>query len=403
MRSHLPICLAVLVVSYACAHGQASSPGTEPQQDGERKEMKISVVPMDDSQLMTAWTGYGVGLASEVLTAEKENPLGVRWSAMEVEIVARELLARHWSSLQVKSNASDPYLDALVRVSDAGLLPEYVVSHLSRPGWFIGPERLQTLEMERFATWAATELVDHVPQTNAAFLYRDGRSVFGPPPGSWLPNPEPITDASCETQIEPLFEMVSRWKNESADLPGLALAANGRAKFTSLVGHFANEPTARAHGVVWVHPGLALLHFQAGFCAVSRGENERAVGPLRTSTELNPFGATAHGELSHALIKLDRLSEALDHLGQGLNATEDPCVLAYLLRMRGFIYIEKGELSLARVSYLQSLDLAPDHEGARSQLEFIRVNLERSGLPLDTRDVAPIKPMRGPTKTTLCQ
>ncbi|WP_050725326.1 tetratricopeptide repeat protein [Vulgatibacter incomptus] len=320
---------------------------------------------------------------------------------MEVELVARAVLARKWKKVQEESKASDPYLNTLVEVYDARLLAEYGVAYLSKPGWFVSPEWLADLDLERFGSWAATNLAGHEPQTHA-YLHRNYESPFGPPPGAWIPEQEAATDETCRKSAEEFFEGVSRWKSESAELPAPVVAARSQKEFATLLERLSKNPAVRARGLIWAHPSVATLHFRAGFCAVSLGEYERALEPLQTAIELSPFTSHYYGELAQALIHLERKPEALKRLAEGIEISDDPCELAYLLRTRGFIQVENGELALARVSYRQSLELAPGNANALRELALIEDMLSRSGLPSNTSDVAPLPLPRLPVGLNKC-
>ena len=62
---------------------------------------------------------------------------------------------------------------------------------------------------------------------------------------------------------------------------------------------------------------------------------------LRAALQLNPAHVLGYAELAHVLILQGRFDEALAQIDVAFRRTTDPCVLAILLRKRGYIHIEQ--------------------------------------------------------------
>jgi len=84
------------------------------------------------------------------------------WSYQE-ELAARDTLARAWAAQKKLASAvQDEYLDALLQVSQAGFLHEYVWVFLRSTSWSDAPSDSR---LAKFATWSAKNLSGHKVET----------------------------------------------------------------------------------------------------------------------------------------------------------------------------------------------------------------------------------------------
>ncbi len=115
---------------------------------------------VDGDPVLQSWVVYSLGKAACQLEAGGDIPSRV--STYGCEFMARRLLAESWDEKrQADPSRSDPYLDTLVRVRDAGYLDEYVVKYFARDGWQVPAE----VEPARFAAWQRVNLRGHRPET----------------------------------------------------------------------------------------------------------------------------------------------------------------------------------------------------------------------------------------------
>lgn len=114
----------------------------------------------DGDPVLQSWVVYSLAKAACQLEAGGDIPSRV--STYGCEFMARRLLAESWDEKrQADPSLANPYLDALVRVRDAGYLDEYVVKYFGRKGWQVPAE----VDPERFATWQRANLRGHRPET----------------------------------------------------------------------------------------------------------------------------------------------------------------------------------------------------------------------------------------------
>lgn len=137
-------------------------------------ESKLSTMLILDESLRTAsipvaaaWMFYG---ARHVRWMEckyfEQNPGEIVYHfSFAEELDAREGMLLWWASLKGKdSKTSDPYLDQLLAVKEAGFLAEYVWFYLRVPDWAEKPDGLKS---DEFSQWQRLNLGAHKPQTRA--------------------------------------------------------------------------------------------------------------------------------------------------------------------------------------------------------------------------------------------
>lgn len=156
------ICAALLLLAaLACAGPPQASPRHPPNSD-LFFQPGFARLP---SSAQTAWLSYGV--ARMVFLRERRVPMriGQLDPGFEEEVGGRRVMARVWRAYRGERIPAlrDPYLDDLVRVSDAGYLREYVWTFLHRPAW--GESSPAGLDLEGFAAWREDHLARHAPLT----------------------------------------------------------------------------------------------------------------------------------------------------------------------------------------------------------------------------------------------
>lgn len=114
----------------------------------------------DDDPALQSWVAYSLVKSTCQLQVGGENP--ARNSSYGCELTAREHLVDTWESqLEEHQFASDAYLDALLRVRQAGYLDEYTVYYFGQDDWSVPVE----VRVNDFRRWQAANLGRHKPQT----------------------------------------------------------------------------------------------------------------------------------------------------------------------------------------------------------------------------------------------
>lgn len=115
----------------------------------------------DDDPVLQSWVAYSLMKSACQLELGGENP--ARNSDYGCEFTARRRLVDAWEAQRAQhKGAKDPYLDALLRVSEAGFLDEYTVRYFGRDDWQVPAE----VDMDRFAGWQRDHLRGHHPETH---------------------------------------------------------------------------------------------------------------------------------------------------------------------------------------------------------------------------------------------
>ncbi len=115
----------------------------------------------DDDPALQAWVAYSLMKSACQLEIGGENP--ARASSYGCEFTARQTLVETWEEKQrLDSSISDPYLDGLVRIRDAGYLDEYTVHYFGRADWQVPAE----VDAEAFRQWRRKHLRGHRPETH---------------------------------------------------------------------------------------------------------------------------------------------------------------------------------------------------------------------------------------------
>lgn len=114
----------------------------------------------DDDPVLQSWVTYSLARSACQLEIGGANP--ARASSYGCEFSARQLLLDSWQEhRRADAAVSDPYLDQLASVREAGFLDEYVVRYFARPSWQVPAE----VDVDKFRRWQRTNLKRHRPQT----------------------------------------------------------------------------------------------------------------------------------------------------------------------------------------------------------------------------------------------
>lgn len=107
--------------------------------------------------------------------------------------------------------------------------------------------------------------------------------------------------------------------------------------------------------------------------AVEMGRPQEAITYLDKGLALQPESHFLNSEKAAALSQLGRDAEAVDLLSRWLETSpaSDPANRARVLRSKGFSLINLDRLDEAEAAYRESLELAPNHGLALSQLKYI--------------------------------
>ena len=374
----------------------AGAPSSPPAAASGGADSQIVVsADLGSPDLIALWSVYGVALADAAEKAGRADYAG--------EVSARALLADRWKELRADKQLHDPYLDQLAQVRDAGFIGEYVLAFLARPGWTVAGDELARLNAAAFKVWSANHLAkDHRALTAATVRLRGIPPA--PIPGSQLPGTTNINPAETPcANLQPAIDRgVAEWDREARVLPSVALSIELPEQTLPSLAQLARNPRARRDGIVFVSPSALEILFDAGFCAVDRGDWPTAERMLRRAVELSPADANVRGELVQTLIMEKRPDEADSQLEIALAFSDSPCQTAMLWRKRAYILFDRGKLVDSYRAYARSLELDPKSELARSEMNLIVTTLQRAGT-YDEEALAPlIAPADGKMHVTNC-
>lgn len=114
----------------------------------------------DDDPALQSWVAYSLIKSTCQLELGGDNP--ARNSDYGCEFTARQHLVDTWLEQRAAHpGAADDYLDALLRVREAGYLDEYTVYHFGRRHWQVPAE----VRVADFRRWQRRHLPRHRPQT----------------------------------------------------------------------------------------------------------------------------------------------------------------------------------------------------------------------------------------------
>ena len=126
----------------------------------------------DDDPVLQSWVSYSLTRSTCQLRIGGENP--ARASSFDCELAAREHLLESWVEKKPRhTGASDPYLDQLAEIAEAGFLREYVAAYFARRNWQLPPD----LDMPAFGAWRRAALSRHEPETRIIGSWNYARNV----------------------------------------------------------------------------------------------------------------------------------------------------------------------------------------------------------------------------------
>jgi hypothetical protein len=156
MCRSLIFALCILLAATACGGDVYVRDGVG---DGDTFVLSNSALESTDP-VTQSWVSYSLTRSTCQMRGGSANP--ARTSTFNCEITARRHLLDKWAEQKEQRPAiSDPYLDTLSSVQQAGFLSEYVVRFYRKENWELPPD----LRAYEFRKWSVEHLMDHVPET----------------------------------------------------------------------------------------------------------------------------------------------------------------------------------------------------------------------------------------------
>jgi hypothetical protein len=364
-------CAAALDCAQTGAPPSVASPSTAPTAEGSG-DVSVST-DVGPPEIIALWGSYGIALAT---AAEK---LGHDDFGAELE--ARSFLADAWKKDRAGVAARDPYLDTLVAVRDAGFMAEYVLAFLTREGWTISGGELAKLNVAGFTAWSSA----HLPEGHQA-VTRVRVDLKAPARPLTVPGRTLVRAGEIDLQhkgcaeVQPAIDRaMADWKQELQTLTAVPLSVTSRAQILPSLRELAPLPRARRDGVVLVSSRVAELMFEAGFCEVDRNAPANAEQVLRAAVAVSPASTKTRGELVQALIMQQKLDAADVELERAIATSNSACESAILWRKRGYILFDRRKLVDSYRAYAKSLELDPQSEIARNEMQLIVKLLHQAG------------------------
>ena len=126
----------------------------------------------DDDPVLQSWVSYSLSRTACQLQIGGDNP--ARASSFDCELAARKHLLESWAEKKARhGDASDPYLDQLAGVAEAGFLREYVATYFGRRNWQLPSD----LGVSAFDAWRKAALPRHKPETRIIGSWNYARNV----------------------------------------------------------------------------------------------------------------------------------------------------------------------------------------------------------------------------------
>lgn len=130
--------------------------------------------------------------------------------------------------------------------------------------------------------------------------------------------------ADAHELLASLAERQSDWRTAARHYrtafelkPESALACLGAFRMLMLLGEMADARAFLAQGVA-LHPTVADFHFYEGNMLLAGGDAEWAIDSYQRALELGADHAALHGRMGGALLKLNRLEKAREHLARAV-------------------------------------------------------------------------------------
>jgi tetratricopeptide (TPR) repeat protein len=383
-----------------CGHGRATGApaGGQPGPSGAREGTIELAEGLTDSPgpVAAAWLAFGASRAASWTEADSPARKGPRVVGYALELKSRGDLAEVWQEQRAKGAAPDPYLDLLVKIREARRMREYVIAHLSQPGWTVPAADVAALDLPAFQTLTKSALAGRKPEllstTRATFTPGD-QSQSDVIPGDDLPGLAQIgpSHVPCGRSDAALASGLRRWEAEERALEGVPLAVTSREDLVAVLAKPPEGLAVTRRGITLVSPKVGLLFFVAGFCAAEARHPDEAERHLRRAVAMDPTNIDYRGELSFALIGLKRLDEAEREVDAGLSLAINDCNRGFFWRKRGYILIDRGSLADAYRAYAESLKFDPSSDIARKEMALIVSQIRRKG-GYDTKTLEKYEP-----------
>jgi len=114
----------------------------------------------DDDPVLQSWVAYS--LMKSTCQLDVGGTIPARVSDYGCEFTARRHLVDTWEAQrQEHEGVTDPYLDSLIAVREAGFLDEYTVHYFGRKQWQVPAE----VQVDEFRRWQRKNLRHHRPET----------------------------------------------------------------------------------------------------------------------------------------------------------------------------------------------------------------------------------------------
>jgi hypothetical protein len=129
----------------------------------------------DDDPVLQSWVSYSLTRSACQLELGGDNP--ARNSDYGCEYTARQHLVETWEAQRAEhEGVSDPYLDDLLRVRNAGFLDEYTVRYFGKKHWSVPAE----VDVPAFRRWQREHLRGHKPRTRiiGSWNYRPAQPIW---------------------------------------------------------------------------------------------------------------------------------------------------------------------------------------------------------------------------------
>lgn len=361
--------------------------------DVTRQSPRIEVVGMPAArgakpEVLAAWTHFAdrwiaAWKATDPARSTSEADAERRF---QLDVAARSQLARHWAEQRkVHPGYRDAYLDVLADLERAGLVEELVIAEIAPAGWRVPQVARPHLDWSAWRKARAelprdfkadpgylTILVDGVPWVNSA----EGLSVPG---DSLVADVRRLHDDPnrCRFQVE-YRGLVRRWLAEQGALVGRLVVV---ASSTDVAAVFQDLPDAASPttSVVLGSDVPLWLYFDAGFCAVERGDANEAVEMLSAGERLSPGWPRLRSELLAAYNHAHRYHESLAAADRFLSQVTNPCDAARMLRYKAFALVDLGQWQAARQALQQSLQIEPENAVGKHELAFVEEAMRKAG------------------------
>ncbi len=168
----VPVVLATPTIkNVPTASPTASLPEPSPTSSSMKTGYQVRIVldpslQSEEIPVMSAWVGYAATRAEWIQNNVSADDIAQKGyqRTFEEEVSARSTLAKIWKELgDADAGLKNPYLDALLKVYEAGYIREYTWMFFASDEW----SQPDGLLLEEFSTWSTENLVNHNPETHA--------------------------------------------------------------------------------------------------------------------------------------------------------------------------------------------------------------------------------------------